>query len=85
MNKAINDVAKACQNETNNRHSPLLEKQGEMNELYSAVQLAAQDKQNQLHDILKEVLFFPCRQTSNFYVFYKVKVFTKYYIFQYVQ
>ena len=72
LNKTINDVSKACTNENGNRHSPLLEKQTEMNELYSAVELAAQDKQNQLHDVLKEVLkhsffysLYPCTGCNN--------------------
>ena len=60
LNKAIDEVAKSCQNENNNRHSPLLDKQIEMNELYSSVELTAQDKQNQLHDVLKEVCACCC-------------------------
>ena len=36
-------------------HSPLLEKQADMNEMFRTVKVTARDKQNQLHDTLKQV------------------------------
>ena len=35
--------------------SPLLEKQTDMNEMFRTVMVTARDKQNQLHDTLKQV------------------------------
>ena len=35
--------------------SPLLEKQADMNEMFRTVKVTARDKQNQLHDTLKQV------------------------------
>ena len=36
-------------------HSPLIEKQADMNEMFRTVKVTARDKQNQLHDTLKQV------------------------------
>lgn len=49
--KAIDKVAER----TGNKASPLVDKKEEMLDMYRAVQVMARDKQNQLHDILKEV------------------------------
>ncbi len=37
------------------QQSPLLEKQADMNEMFRTVKVTARDKQNQLHDTLKQV------------------------------
>ena len=51
LNRAVKDVVES----SGRSSSPLLEKQEEMNDLYKTVALMAKDRQNQLHDILKEV------------------------------
>ncbi len=46
--------------ESGEQQSPLLEKQAEMNEMFRTVQVTARDKQNQLHDTLKQVYKESC-------------------------
>ncbi len=53
--KKLNASVNRMVDQSGGRTSPLLEKQSEMNELLRNVQILTRDKQNQLHETLKEV------------------------------